>query len=121
MDTRPVEIELDTDDDDSARDGVLMMTAEVGAHSYNFDDEDNDWMRVARALLDSAAQRSFISEHLMRKIGHEHDRVGWFCLSTLHDPGGFEMRLKVVTIHLSSLVHNFTMEIECLVVNQPPA
>ena len=31
------------------------------------------------------------------------------------------MRLKVVTIHLSSLVHNFTMEIECLVVNQPPA
>ena len=31
------------------------------------------------------------------------------------------MRLKVVTVHLSSLDRNFTVEIECLVVNQPPA
>ena len=57
----------------------------------------------------------------MRKLGHQHERVGWFCLSTLHDPGGVVMRLKVVAIHLSSLVRNFTMELECLVVDQPPA
>ena len=115
METRPVEIELDT------KEGVLMMTAEVNVHSLNLDDGDNDWMRLARALLDSASQRSFISEHLMHKIGHQHERIGWFCLSTLYDPGGVVMRLKVVTIHLSSLDRNFTMEIECLVVNQPPA
>ena len=64
--------------------GVLLMTAQVGANSFNLADLDREFIRQVRILLDSAAQRSFISEHLVRKLGLVHVAVGTFKLSTLH-------------------------------------
>ena len=106
---------------DNTNQGVLLMTAQVDANGLNATHANPELVQQVRALLDSAAQRSFISEHLVRKLGLVTEAVGTFKLSTLQDPQGVETRLKIVNLNLSSCVHPFNMEVECLVVNRPPA
>merc|ERR1711978_259376 len=112
--------DVDPNFDDTNR-GVLLMTAQVDANGLDVVRTDLESIRQVRALLDSAAQRSFISEHLVRKLGLVPEAVGTFKLSTLHNPQGVEVRFKIVKLTLTSCIHPFNMEVECLVVNQPPA
>ena len=83
---------------DNMNHGVLLMTALVDANGLNVAHTDLELIQHVRALLDSAAQRSFISEHLVRKLGLVPEAVGTFKLSMLHNPQGVEVRFKIVKL-----------------------